>query len=126
MNRKTLPAPAIRSGSASAAASARHADLFGIAYLNVVLEDADQDELVAALCRIARSRGGARLVEKIELNASALFRTLCLRGNPELKSAATLLRSLGMRLAVQPIQPPRKLGSGTAPLSLLPSRLKPG
>ena len=104
MNRKTLPAPAIRSSSSSSAASPRHADLFAIAYLNVVLEDADQDELVAALCRIARSGGGARLVEKIELNASTLFRTLCLRGNPELKSAAALLKSIGLRLAVQPIQ----------------------
>ncbi len=106
MNRKTLPAPAIRSSSpasASAAASPRRADLFAIAYLNVVLEDADQDELVAALCRIARSGHGARLVEKIELNASTLFRTLCLRGNPELKSAAALLKSIGVRLAVQPL-----------------------
>jgi len=103
MNRKTLPAPAIRSSS-SAAAAPRHADLFAIAYLNVVLEDADQDELVAALCRIARSGGGARLVEKIEFNASTLFRTLCLRGNPELKSAAALLKSIGLRLAVQPIR----------------------
>ena len=107
MNRKTLPAPAIRSSSpSSAAASPRHAhaDIFAIAYLNVVLEEADQDELVAALCRIARSGGGARVVEKIELNASTLFRTLCLRGNPELKSAAALLKSIGLRLAVQPIQ----------------------
>jgi len=79
------------------------ADGFAIAYLNIVLEDADQEELVSALTRIARVCGGSRLIEKIELSAPALFRTLCMRGNPELKSAAALLKSMGIRLAVQPI-----------------------
>ena len=94
-----------RKAIGSAVARHRNTDLFAIAYLNVVLEDADQEELVAALSRIARSSGGYRLVEKIEFNASALFRTLCVRGNPELKSATTLLKSLGIRLTVQPIGP---------------------
>ncbi len=86
-------------------------DHFGIAYLNVVMEEADQDELVAALSRVARLCGRSRvvesrLVEKIELSAPTLYRALCLRGNPELRSAATLLRSLGVRLAIQPIGRP--------------------
>ena len=81
-------------------------DRFAIDYLNVVMEEADQEELVAALSRIARlcSRSKvveSRLVEKIELNAQALYRALCRRGNPELKSAMTLLRALGVRLSVQ-------------------------
>jgi probable addiction module antidote protein len=86
------------------------ADAFAIAYLNVVLEDADQEELVSALTRIARVCGGSRLIEKIELSAPALFRTLCMRGNPELKSAAALLKSMGIRLTVQAIP-----GAGVAP-----------
>ena len=94
------------------------ADAFAIAYLNVVLEDADQDELVSALTRIARVCGGSRLIEKIELSAPALFRTLCMRGNPELKSAAALLKSMGIRLTVQPfptVSPPDR--SRAAPSS---------
>ena len=78
-------------------------DGFAIAYLNVMMEEADQDELVAALTRIARVRGGARLVEKVELSGATLYRTLCLRGNPELKSAATLLKAMGIRLMLRPI-----------------------
>src|SRR5512146_2744556 len=92
----------------------RHAgvrDPFAIAYLNVVMEEADQEELVAALSRLARMRGSSRVVEsrlleKIELNARTLYHSLCLRGNPELKSAAALLRALGVRLSMQPIGPP--------------------
>ena len=85
-------------------------DPFAVAYLNVVMEEADQEELVAALSRLARRRGSSRIVEsrileKIELNAQALYHALCLRGNPELKSAAALLRALGVRLTMQPIGP---------------------
>ena len=88
------------------------ADAFAIAYLNVVLEEADQEELVSALTRIARVCGGSRLIEKIELSAPALFRTLCMRGNPELKSAAALLKAMGIRITVQPIA--RGVGGGVA------------
>jgi len=76
---------------------------FAVAYLNVLINDADQDELIAALGRVARLAGGPRLVEKVELNAPSLYRTLCCRGNPELKSVATLLKALGIRLALQPL-----------------------
>ena len=76
---------------------------FAVAYLNVLIDDADQEELIAALGRIARLAGGERLVEKVELNAPALYRTLCRRGNPELKSVATLLKAMGIRMALQPM-----------------------
>ena len=74
-----------------------------VAYLNVLIDDADQDELTAAFGRIARVTGGPRLVEKVELNAGSLYRTLCRRGNPELKSVITLLRAMGIGLVLQPL-----------------------
>jgi len=90
---------------------------FAIAYLNVVMEEADQEELVAALSRVARMSGRSRVVqsrllEKIELNAPALYRALCLRGNPELRSALALLRALGIRLAMQPLAPAHYFAHG--------------
>ncbi len=89
-------------------AAATVPDPFAVAYLNVVMAEADREELVAALSRVARMCGRSRVVEsrlleKIELNAEALYRALCLRGNPELKSATALLRALGIRLSMQPI-----------------------
>lgn len=74
-----------------------------VAYLNVLMDDADEAELIAALGRIARAAGGQRLVEKVELNAGSLYRTLCRRGNPELKSAVTLLKAMGIGLVLQPL-----------------------
>jgi probable addiction module antidote protein len=81
----------------------RHSTDFAVAYLNVLIDDADQEELTAALGRIARLSGGEKLVEKVELNAPSLYRTLCRRGNPELKSVTTLLKAMGIRLALQPL-----------------------
>ncbi len=97
-------------------------DGLAIAYLNVMMEEADQDELVAALTRIARLRGGARLVEKVELSGAALYRALCMRGNPELKSAATLLKAMGIRLTMQPMDAPGRgqAAGGTELAELFP------
>jgi probable addiction module antidote protein len=77
---------------------------YSVAYLNVLVDDADEEELTAALGRIARASGGPRLAEKVELNAPSLYRTLSRRGNPELKSVAALLKAMGIRLAFQPLR----------------------
>jgi probable addiction module antidote protein len=76
---------------------------FAVAYLNVLIDDADEEELTAALGRLARASGGPKLVEKVELSASSFYRTLCRRGNPELRSVAALLKAMGVRLTLQPL-----------------------
>jgi probable addiction module antidote protein len=76
---------------------------FAVAYLNVLIDDADEEELTAALGRLARASGGPKLVEKVELSAPSFYRTLCRRGNPELKSVSALLKAMGIRVALQPL-----------------------
>jgi probable addiction module antidote protein len=76
---------------------------FALEYLNALIEDADREELTATLARIAQRSGGRRLAEKVELNADMLYRALCRRGNPELRSAAALLKAMGIRLRLQAI-----------------------
>ncbi|EEN1859636.1 addiction module antidote protein, partial [Salmonella enterica subsp. enterica serovar Enteritidis] len=49
--------------------------------------------------------GGVRSVAKsAELNPSQLYRTLSDKGNPEVRSLTAILRAMGLRLAIQPIQ----------------------
>ena len=88
---------------------------FAIAYLNAMLQDAGPEELAAALGRIARASGGPKLAEKVELSADSLYRTLCRRGNPELRSAIVLLKAMGMRLVLERIPLPV-----SRPVSLCP------
>ena len=73
-------------------------------YLNAVLEDGDQEEIMLALRRMSEAFGGVpKLAANAKLNATTLYRTLSPTGNPELKSMTALLRAMGMRLAVRPI-----------------------
>ncbi len=79
---------------------------FAAEYLNAVLDDGDQRELLLAFRGMAKAFGGVpKLAQQTELNATSLYRTLSPRGNPELRSLNALLKAMGMRLAVQPVRP---------------------
>ena len=78
---------------------------FAAEYLNAVLEDGDQEELMLALRRMSKAFGGmSKLAEKAELNVNTLYRTLSAKGNPELKSLRALLGAMGMQLTVSPLR----------------------
>jgi len=78
---------------------------FAAEYLNSVLEDGDQEELMIALRRMSNAFGGVqKLAHRTKLNAKALYRTLSPKGNPELKSLRALLKAMGMQLAVRPLR----------------------
>jgi probable addiction module antidote protein len=81
---------------------------FAVEYLNAVLEGGNQKELMLALRRIAEAFGGvSKLAEQAELNTTTLYRTLSAQGNPELKSLTSILKAIGMRIAVEPLKPAR-------------------
>jgi len=44
------------------------------------------------------------VARQAEVNAHTLYHTLPEQGNPELKTLSAILKAMGMRLAVQPIQ----------------------
>ena len=80
---------------------------FAQQYLNSVLEEGDQADLLIALRQMAKAFGGVPSVaEKAHLNPTQLYRTLSPKGNPELRSLTAVLKVMGMRLAVQPINHP--------------------
>ena len=94
-----------RSHDDAAIASFRDDPEFAAEYLNAVLEDGDQQELLLALRRMAEAFGGIpKLAQTTNLNATPLYLTLSPRGNPELRSLRALLKVMGMRLAVQPVR----------------------
>ena len=74
-------------------------------YLNAVLEDGTQEDLMLALRRVAAAHGMKDVAETAQLNPKTLYRTLSSSGNPELKSFQAILGAMGMRLAVTPINP---------------------
>ncbi len=78
---------------------------FATRYLNEILEEGDQGDLLIALRQMAQAFGGVpAIAEKAHLNATQLYRTLSAEGNPELRSLTAVLKAMGMRLAVEPIR----------------------
>lgn len=78
---------------------------FAHQYLNEILAEGDQAELLIALRQVAKAFGGVpKVAEVAHLNQTQLYRTLSPEGNPELRSLTAILGAMGMRLAVQPIE----------------------
>ncbi len=103
MNRK-LKSRASRSHEQATVESFRNDPRFAAEYVNAILEDGDQEELMLALRRIAEAFGGVpQLARSARLNANTLYRTLSSKGNQELKSLRAVLRAMGMQLTVRPL-----------------------
>lgn len=72
--------------------------------INGVLEDGDQAELLIVLRQLAQAFGGVQAVaQQAHLNPTQLYRTLSPKGNPALSSLTAILKAMGLRLAVQPL-----------------------
>jgi probable addiction module antidote protein len=73
------------------------------AYVNAALEEEVEDEeelFLLALRTIAQAHGMSNLAAETALKRENLYRMLSAAGNPRLSSLCTLLRALGLRLAV--------------------------
>lgn len=77
---------------------------FAAEYLDAVLADGNQEEVLTALRYMAKAFGGVRgLANGTGLNTTTLYRTLSAKGNPELRSLRSVLAAMGLRLSVRPI-----------------------
>lgn len=75
-------------------------------YLNAALEEGDVEVFLLALRDVSRSLGGMTKVARLaKLNRENLYRMLSRNGNPELRGLGSLLKALGLRLAVKPASP---------------------
>ena len=71
------------------------------AYLDAALEENDQAIFLLALRDIAEAHGVSQVAQDAHLNRENLYRMLSATGNPHLSSLTALLRSIGLRLAVE-------------------------
>ena len=110
------PVSANRSHAEATVERFRRDPAFGVEYVNSILEDGGQDELLLALRYFASAFGRVTAIaRKAELDATSLYKTLSRRGNPELRSLITLLKAMGMRLTIQPARqsPARRSAAGS-------------
>jgi probable addiction module antidote protein len=74
-----------------------------VAYLNAAIEEAESGEedaqqaLLIALRNIVEANGGfAAVAEKADLGRESLYKTLSLKGNPQLRTLTALFHALGI------------------------------
>jgi len=78
---------------------------YAVELFNDILEDGDSGELMIALRQISKAFGGVGEVAKqAQLNGNTLYRTLSAQGNPHVSTLSAILRTMGLRLAVQPLE----------------------
>lgn len=71
------------------------------AYLNAVLEYADVPVLMLAIRDVVDAYGVRYVAESAGLNRESLYRMLSEQGNPRLSSLFAILKTVGLRLAVE-------------------------
>lgn len=73
-------------------------------YLNDVLATGDEVDLMLALRALSKAFGGVQEVARqADSNPNTMYRTLSKQGNPSLKTLRAVLKTMGLRLAVHPI-----------------------
>lgn len=71
-------------------------------YLSLSMAEDDPAEIAAALGVVARARGMSAVARDSGLGRESLYKSLSENGNPELATVLKVLRSMGLKLTVQP------------------------
>jgi DNA-binding phage protein len=96
--------PAFISHGDATVDSFRREPYFAAEYLNDVLSGGDEQELMVPRRRVAEAFGGiSKRAGNAKLKATRLYRTLSPKRNSELKSMNSMLKAMGLRLAVRPM-----------------------
>lgn len=73
-------------------------------YIEAVLEDGDPALVADAIGVVARARGMAQIAQETGRSREQLYRTLSEKGNPQLDTLMGVLKAIGLRLSVKPIE----------------------
>lgn len=78
---------------------------FAAHFLDEVLREGNQGDMLIALRQMAKAFGGAgNIAAKANVNQTQIYRTLSAGGNPALSSLCAILKAMNLRLSVQPLQ----------------------
>ncbi|QGY04826.1 putative addiction module antidote protein [Methylobacterium mesophilicum SR1.6/6] len=75
-----------------------------VLHIEAVLEDGDPALVADAIGVVARARGMAQIAQETGRSREQLYRTLSEKGNPQLDTLMGVLKAIGLRLSVKPIE----------------------
>ena len=72
-------------------------------YLNTVLEEGNNDEIVAAIGHIAKAIGMTKIAEETGLSRTSLYKALSDGAKPQFSTILKVLRAVGGQVKINPI-----------------------
>lgn len=72
-------------------------------YLNSVLEEGDNDDLITALGHIAKAIGMAKIAEETGMSRTSLYKALSNGAQPQFSTIMKVLKAVGGQIRVNPI-----------------------
>ncbi len=75
-------------------------------YLNLVLEEGDSRDIIAALGHVARSQGMSKIAQETGLSRPSLYKALSEGSKPQFDTILKVLRAVGRQINVKTINTP--------------------
>ena len=72
-------------------------------YLNVVLEEGDDSEIVVAIGNIAKAIGMTKIAEETGMSRPSLYKALSEGAKPQFSTIMKVLKAVGGQIRVNPI-----------------------
>jgi probable addiction module antidote protein len=72
-------------------------------YLNTVLEEGNNDEIVAAIGHIAKAIGMTKIAEETGLSRPSLYKALSQGAKPQFSTILKVLKAVGGQIKVNPV-----------------------
>ncbi|TAF43000.1 MAG: putative addiction module antidote protein [Sphingobacteriales bacterium] len=72
-------------------------------YLNTVLEEGDNDQIVAAIGHIAKAIGMTKIAEETGLSRPSLYKALSEGSKPQFSTILKVLKAIGGKIKVDPV-----------------------
>lgn len=74
------------------------------AYLNTVLEQGDNDDIVAAIGDVAKAIGMTKIAEETGLSRPSLYKALSDGAKPQFSTILKVLKAVGGQIKIDPIR----------------------
>jgi len=72
-------------------------------YLNTVLEEGNESDLVVAIGHIAKTIGISKIIEQTGLNRETLNKSLSYESKPQFETIMKILKAIGGKINISPI-----------------------
>ena len=72
-------------------------------YLNALLEEGDEDDLVVAIGHVAKAVGMGKIAQQTGMSRTSLYKAFAEGANPQFQTVLKVLKSLGSEIKVSPI-----------------------